>query len=264
MGRKRPLVDLAAAALAPLTREQVIARIACGDVLVDGERVREPQRRVDEGAAVSLAATPRFVSRAGLKLQHAVSLWDLPVRGRTFIDAGCSTGGFTDCLLQNGAARVYAVDVGLNQIDYRLRRDARVVVRERTNVASLTRADFEAAPDAAVADLSFRSLRGAAAHLLSLVSAGWIVALAKPQFEWKQPGGSFDGVVRDPRIVAEVLTALVRDLWAEGARLVRAAISPVRGRQGNVEVLLDLQSRASTGLDEAEGRLREALDQLVS
>jgi 23S rRNA (cytidine1920-2'-O)/16S rRNA (cytidine1409-2'-O)-methyltransferase len=264
MGRKRPLVELASAALAPLTREQVIARIVCGDVLVGGERVREPRRSVDEDARITLAASPRFVSRAGLKLEHAVSLWHLPVRGKTFIDAGCSTGGFTDCLLQGGALRVYAVDVGLNQLDYALRRDARVVARERTNVASLTAADFDVQPNAAVADLSFRSLRIAAAHLLSLVSDGWIVALAKPQFEWRQPRGGFDGVVRDPRVVAEVLTALVRDLWAEGACLSRAVVAPVRGRRGNVEVLLDLRSRAPGGLDAAEGRLREALDELVS
>jgi 23S rRNA (cytidine1920-2'-O)/16S rRNA (cytidine1409-2'-O)-methyltransferase len=218
---------------------------------------------VDEGAAISLSDQRRFVSRAGLKLEHAVALWGLPVAGRTFVDAGCSTGGFTDCLLQNGALRVYAVDVGRNQLDYRLRRDGRVVVREGTNVLSLSHADFDRRPDAAVADLSFRSLRSAAAHLLSLVSGGWIVALAKPQFEWRTPRGEFDGVVRDRRVVADVLVALVRDLWSEGAFLERAAPAPIRGRRGNVEVLLDLRSEARGSLAAAEGRLGQALDQLV-
>lgn len=263
MGRKRPLAQLAAKALAPLTRDQIVARIVCGEVLVDGERVRNPRTLVDEEAAIALAEPRRFVSRAGLKLQHAVSLWQLPVRGRSFIDAGCSTGGFTDCLLQNGARRVYAVDVGRNQLDYRLRRDARVVAWERTNVIDLRPADFDEAPSAAVADLSFRSLRRAAAHLLSLASDGWIVALAKPQFEWRRPREGFDGVVRDAAVVADVLASLVSDLWAEGAYLARAAVAPLRGRRGNVEVLLDLRRSAQGSAQAAESCLRQALDELV-
>lgn len=263
MARKRPLAELAARALASLTREQVIARIVCGEVLVDGERARDPRQLVDESATITFAEPGRFVSRAGHKLQHAVSLWSLPVSGRVFVDAGCSTGGFTDCLLQNGARRVYAVDVGRNQLDYRLRRDPRVVARESTNVIDLRPADFDVAPAAAVADLSFRSLRHAAAHLLSLVGEGWIVALAKPQFEWRRPDAGFDGVVREAATVAEVLAALVSDLWAEGVFLARAVAAPLRGRRGNVEVLLDLRGCPQGTWESAQGCLREALDQLV-
>ncbi len=263
MGRKLPLVQVASRVLASLSRDQVVARIVCGEVLVAGERVRDPRRLVDEDAEITLRQLRRFVSRAGFKLEHAVSLWQLPVGGLSFIDAGCSTGGFTDCLLHNGARRVYAVDVGSNQLDYRLRRDPRVVVRERTNVIDLRLADFDETPSAAVADLSFRSLRTAAVHLLSLVSEGWLVALAKPQFEWRRPGLGFDGVVRDPAVVADVLAGLVGDLWAEGAFLCRATVAPLRGRRGNVEVLLDLRLRAECSLEGAQQRLRQALDQLV-
>ncbi len=263
MGRKLPLASVAAAALAPMTREQVTARILCGELLVAGERVRDPKRLVDEDAAISLEQARRFVSRAGLKLEHAVRLWELPVIGGVFIDAGCSTGGFTDCLLQNGARRVFAVDVGRNQLDYGLRRDPRVAVLEGTNVMDLRRETFEEPPRAAVADLAFRSLRGAARHLLSLVTGGWIAALAKPQFEWGTPGETFDGVVRDAGTVREVLTSLVRDLWAEGAFLLRATVVPVRGRRGNTEVMLELRDRADWQPADAELRLREALDQVV-
>jgi len=263
MGRKRLLSSVVAAALAPLSREQVIARILCGEVLVDGERVRDPKQLVDEDAAISLSESRRFVSRAGWKLEHVVRLWRLPIEGGAFVDAGCSTGGFTDCLLQNGARRVYAVDVGRNQLDYRLRRDSRVVVMEATNVMDLRGESFEDPPGAAVADLSFRSLRRAAAHLLSLARDRWVLALAKPQFEWNGPRERFDGVVRGAHSIAGVLRALVRDLWGEGVFLSRASVAPVRGRRGNVEVLLDLRAVADWGLPDAERLLEEALDQLV-
>ncbi len=263
MSRKLPLARVAAAALAPLSREEVSARILCGEVLVAGERVRDPKRLVDADAEIRLQEPRRFVSRAGLKLDHVVRLWELPVSGGVFVDAGCSTGGFTECLLRSGARRVYAVDVGRNQLDYALRRDPRVVALEGTNVMDLRRATFEEPPRAAVADLAFRSLRGAARHLLRLVTDGWLVALAKPQFEWIRPARAFDGVVRDAAVVRDVLLALVRDLWAEGAFLMRASVVPLRGRRGNAEVMLELRVQADWGLEEAERRLREAVDQVV-
>jgi 23S rRNA (cytidine1920-2'-O)/16S rRNA (cytidine1409-2'-O)-methyltransferase len=260
----RPLADLAAAALAPLSREQVVARILCGEILVDGERVRDPRRPLSESCVIVLRERRGFVSRAGDKLDHAVRTWSLPVLGGVFVDAGCSTGGFTDCLLSHGAARVYAVDVGRNQIDYRLRTDPRVVVLEGVNVMSLTGEGLAPRPAAVVADLSFRSLRGAAGHLLSVALDGWMVALAKPQFEWSRAPESFDGVVREKPVVVEVLSELVADLWREGARLARAAVSPVRGRRGNIEVLLELRRSVDGEVDAAVSRLRSALDQLLA
>jgi 23S rRNA (cytidine1920-2'-O)/16S rRNA (cytidine1409-2'-O)-methyltransferase len=264
MARLRPLADLAAAALAPLSREQVVARILCGEVLVDGERVRDPKRLLRESCAIVLRERHGFVSRAGDKLDHAVRAWSLPVTGGVFVDAGCSTGGFTDCLLAHGATRVYAVDVGRNQLDYRLRTDPRVVVLEGVNVMSLTGEALAPRPAAVVADLSFRSLRGAAGHLLSLGLDGWMVALAKPQFEWSRAPASFDGVVRDKPVVAKVLSELVIDLWREGARLGRAVVSPVRGRRGNVEVLLELRRSVAGDVDGAVSRLLSALDELLA
>ncbi len=221
-------------------REEHLARILCGEVLVDGECVRDPKRPVPADAELTGAPARRYVSRGGYKLEAALAAWEPQVRGLCFIDAGSSTGGFTDCLLQQGAALVYAVDVGRNQLDFRLRRDPRVVVLERTSVADLTAETFPRAPSAAVADLSFRSLRGAARRLLALVSRGWMIALVKPQFEWRAPERSFRGVVRDPARRAQILTELVSDLAAEGVYVTHAMPSPLPGRRGNREVLFRL------------------------
>lgn len=212
--------------------------VLCGEVYVSGERVKDPKALVSAGAAVSLSPR-RYVSRGGEKLAAALRSWQLPVAGKVFLDAGASAGGFTDCLLQHGAAVVHAVDVGYNQLDFRLRRDPRVVVHERTNILSVQH--LEPPADAAVADLSFRSLTGVAAHVLSLTNEGWCVALLKPQFEWREPEEDFAGVVRDPERISSIVRETLERLRAEGAYAERLMPSPIRGRRGNREVLVLLR-----------------------
>jgi 23S rRNA (cytidine1920-2'-O)/16S rRNA (cytidine1409-2'-O)-methyltransferase len=187
------------------------------------------------------------VSRGAEKIAGAIQRWRVPVSGRVWLDAGSSTGGFTDYLLQNGARFVHAVDVGYNQLDYRLRRDPRVGTHERTNIAGVGRADLTPAPDAAVADLSFRSLRGVARHIIELTNDRLAIALAKPQFEWRNPAPEFDGVIESRDDCREVMLELIRGLAAEGVVVLRMAPSPIRGRRGNAEFFFMLTDASSGG-----------------
>jgi 23S rRNA (cytidine1920-2'-O)/16S rRNA (cytidine1409-2'-O)-methyltransferase len=216
------------------SREELLSLVLCGDVRVDGACIRDPREPVRSDATISVER-PRYVGRGGVKLEHAIRAWSLPVAGRVFLDAGSSTGGFTDCLLQHGARAVHAVDVGYNQLDYRLRDDARVHVHERTNVMQIDALDPR--PHAAVADLSFRSLRGAARRIVDLTTDGLAVLLIKPQFEWEDAPPSFDGTVPDEEIAA-ILRATLDGLRDEGLLACALEESPIRGRKGNREFLL--------------------------
>lgn len=238
--KKRPrstsLLDLLTVLYPETPRERLFGRVLCGDVQVDGSVFRDPKVMVPPDAEIVLSSK-RFVSRGGFKLDPVLEAWGLEVGGKVFLDAGCSTGGFTDALLQRGARLVHAVDVGTAQLDWKLRSDPRVLVREGTNVMALESLDPR--PHAAVADLSFRSLRGAAARILSLTTEGWMVALLKPQFEWLNPPPEFQGIVPDDK-VEEILDVLARDLGAEGVQMTERLPSAVRGRKGNQEFLARL------------------------
>lgn len=234
--RTLALLDLLVALFPETPRERLFSRVLCGDVLVDGAVLRDPKVRVSAEAEVVLSSK-KFVSRGGFKLDPVLDAWRVPVEGLVFLDAGCSTGGFTDALLQRGARLVHAVDVGSGQLDWKLRADPRVKVLEGTNVMALESLDPR--PDAAVADLSFRSLRGAASRILNLTGQGWLIALVKPQFEWMDPPPEFQGVVPDNRL-EEILGVLEHDLRLEGVALTDRAPSSVRGRKGNQEFLARL------------------------
>ena len=149
---------------------------------------------------------PKYVSRGGFKLEKALSEFGMDVTGLVMLDAGSSTGGFTDCLLQNGAKAVHSVDVGFNLLDFKIRNDSRVVVHEKQNIMTLTKEALVPAPQAAVADLSFRSIKGAASHILDLVGDTWLIALIKPQFEVPKWQENFFGVVDDPDLMRQTLT----------------------------------------------------------
>ena len=217
-----------------IDHKELYARILCGEVIVGGETVKDPNRMVDPRQPVRFIGKS-FASRGGEKLNAALDAWNLHVEGKIFVDAGSSTGGFTDCLLRRGAKCVHAVDVGYNQLAYGLRSDRRVISHERVNIMEVEFLD--PAPDAAVADLSFRSLRGAAKHILSLTTERWMVALVKPQFEWRVPDSSFTGVVEDPSHVRVILDDLIDDLRREAVRAELIIESPIRGRKGNREFL---------------------------
>ncbi len=236
------LLDRLCAIYPERDREQLLALVLCGDVSVGGECIRDPQRRISADADVSVSAR-RYVGRGALKLEHAIDRWSLPVSEQVFLDAGASSGGFTDCLLQHGASLVHAVDVGWNQLDYRLRRDPRVRVHERTNIMDVKRLDPQ--PAAAAVDLSFRSLRGAASHAFDLVGRTWAVLLVKPQFEWREAPESFDGTVPDA-FLGEILSRTLGALADEDLPLADLCESPVRGRKGNREFLLLVRTGGET------------------
>lgn len=230
------------------TRSRARALILAGDVLVNGVPATRAGTFVSDRDRIELRQRPRFVSRGGEKLAHALDVCRIDVRGRVCADIGASTGGFTDCLLQAGAVRVYAIDVGYGQLDPRLREDPRVVVMERTNARYLER--LPEPVSLVTVDVSFISLKlmlPVAARLLE--PGGWCVALIKPQFE----AGRQEvrrGVVRDPsihrRVLKEVLTAAV-EVGFEVRGLTK---SPLLGPAGNVEFLACLQrSEAGDGSD---------------
>lgn len=239
--RRVPLIELLKA-LHPGSKEKELrAQVLRGNVSVSGEKVVKPGTPVRPDALVHIRPAPGFVSRGGDKLQAAIREWNVQCGGTVWIDAGCSTGGFTDCLLQNGASLVYSVDVGEGQLDWRLRGDARVKAMERTNIMSLNRNDLDPLPGCAVADLSFRSLQGAARHILGLTIEGWGIFLVKPQFELRRPSPAFHGIVRDHDEVRVIVEGLVQRLAVEGVTVERRIPSPIPGRKGNREFLFLLR-----------------------
>ncbi len=217
--------------------EKARAAVLARDVLVEGEPAMRPAAAVAEDVRIELVRPPRYVSRGGEKLEHALRHFDLDVRGLVALDVGASTGGFTDCLLQHGATRVYAVDVGYGQLAYRLRQDARVVVIERTNIRDLTALPGEAdAPALATIDVSFIGLEKVVPAVLRLLApGGQIVALVKPQFQALRSEVGRGGVVKDPLVHATVLGRVVAWAADEGLRFGGLTTSPLRGPAGNSE-----------------------------
>ncbi len=221
------------------SREQAQALIMAGDVLVDGEPVTKPAAQVAETVTLELRQPLPYVSRGGLKLAGALRDFGLDVTGLTMLDIGASTGGFTDCLLQAGARRVYAIDVGYGQLDWRLRQDPRVRVLERTNIRYLD--DLPEVADAAVIDVSFISLTLVIPAVLKLTRPdAWILALVKPQFEAGREQVGRGGVVKDPAVHRAVLRKVAN--WAEARGLVVRGItvSPLLGPAGNREFFIHL------------------------
>ena len=226
------------------SRDQAKRAILAGQVRVNAQTARKPSDAVKPGDTLTVAVPEKFVSRGGLKLEHALEYFHVDVAGQTAIDLGASTGGFTDCLLQRGAVKVFAVDVGRGQLAWKLRRDARVVVMEKTNARLLTPAGFPApfAPaDLAVTDCSFISLRKILPPAVALLRAGGkIVALIKPQFEaGKKEADRGAGVIRDPAVHQRVLREL-NEFVAEQPGLAWRGVteSPLLGPAGNKEFLV--------------------------
>jgi len=226
------------------SREKAQRAIMAGSVRVNGQVARKASESVRAEDEVTLAAPEKFVSRGGLKLEHGLDHFGLTVTGMTAVDLGASTGGFTDCLLQRGAARVYAVDVGQGQLAWKLRQDPRVVVMEKTNARTLTPAQFSAPytpAELAVIDCSFISLRKILPPAIALLQpSGKILALIKPQFEaGKAEADRGAGVIRDPAVHARVLDELRQFVVAElGAGWRGVVESPILGPAGNREFLV--------------------------
>jgi 23S rRNA (cytidine1920-2'-O)/16S rRNA (cytidine1409-2'-O)-methyltransferase len=222
------------------TRSKAQALVMAGDVLADGKTVIKAGTLVDENAELSVAGPPRFVGRGGIKLDHALDVFNLDVSDAVAADIGASTGGFTDCLLQRGAGRVYAIDVGYGQLDYRLRQDPRVVVMERVNARYAV--DIPEKVAIIVMDVSFISVEKvipSAAELLK--DSGNMVVLLKPQFEAKKAEVGRGGIVKDPDVHARVLGRFVKWVVGSGFRLRGLAASPVEGASGNREFFVLLR-----------------------
>ena len=228
------------------SREQARRLIMAGAVVAGEQRADKPGTLVDPATAVRLKADTRspYVSRGGHKLAGGLKDFGLDVTGVTALDVGASTGGFTDCLLQHGAAKVFAVDVGYGQLAWSLRQDPRVVNLERRNIRSLAPDELTPTPSLAVIDASFISLTLVIPHVISLiVDKGEIVSLVKPQFEVGKGRVGKGGVVRDPALHAEVLADL--QARADGWQLEVKGVteSPLRGPKGNKEFFLYVQKR---------------------
>ncbi len=245
-GKKKRAIELLQKQFPQYDRTTLLSFIAAKHVRIGGEGVSDPNQLFTQELEGELTI-PKYVSRGGLKLEHALSVWNIPVKDLTFIDAGSSTGGFTDCLLQHGAKRVYSVDVGYNQLDYRLRVHPDVVVYEKKNIMHLT--NEEAQADAAVADLSFRSISHAASHILNLTNQKWMISLIKPQFEIENGPHDFNGVIQDRSLLFDTLCNVWGTLQEEGVHLQKIISSPIHGRKGNREFLALLSFEQ--GLDKA-------------
>lgn len=229
--------------LAP-SREKAKAVIMAGSVYVDGQKEDKAGSVFDEESAqieVRGHALP-YVSRGGLKLEKALQVFPITLTDKICMDIGASTGGFTDCMLQNGAAKVYSVDVGYGQLDWKLRQDERVVCMEKTNFRYMTPEDIPDILDFASVDVSFISLDKILTPAYALLKEqGEMVALIKPQFEAGREKVGKKGVVRDPKVHEEVVSKIVRHADEVSFEVLDLSYSPIRGPEGNIEYLIHLK-----------------------
>ena len=247
--KERLDVMLVSRGLAP-TREKAARLIMAGHVEVDGRRADKAGALVDESAPVAVAAQQKFVSRGGDKLAPVLDAFGVSPRGRICLDIGASTGGFTQCLLERGASRVYAVDAGHGQLDAGLRVDGRVVVMEKTNARHLVAAAFPDPPDLVTVDVSFISLEKVLPAVYRVLApAGEAVALVKPQFEVGKGLVGKGGVVRDPAYHHAVVSRVARFAVLHGWHVRGVAASPLRGPKGNREFFLYLCKTGRTLAD---------------
>ncbi|MCS1350791.1 TlyA family RNA methyltransferase [Mechercharimyces sp. CAU 1602] len=226
------------------SREQAKRAIMAGIVFVEQERVDKPGTKISTDATVTVTERLHpYVSRGGLKLEGSIKRFQLDLQGRIVIDIGASTGGFTDCALQNGALSVYAIDVGYGQLAWKLRQHPQVIVMERTNFRHMKPEDLQGpTPNFATIDVSFISLSHILPPLYRMLQAdGEVVALIKPQFEAGRDAVGKKGIVRDPATHRDVLTKVTRMAMEIGYDVLGLAPSPIRGGEGNVEFLAYLK-----------------------
>jgi 23S rRNA (cytidine1920-2'-O)/16S rRNA (cytidine1409-2'-O)-methyltransferase len=237
---------LVARGLAP-TRQKAQAMILAGQISVDGRRIDKAGTSVDGDADVQVAGPPiPYVSRGGLKLEAALDAFAIDPRGRVCLDVGASTGGFTDCLLQRGARRVYAVDVGRGQLDARLRNDPRVIAREKVNARYLDRAVVPEPAEVATMDVSFISVRLILPAVAPLLSPdGFLIVLVKPQFEAGRGEVPRGGVVKSQEVRGRVVKEVEEAGRGLGLEPVGSIPSPVLGARGNQEFLLAFRAPRS-------------------
>ncbi|MGI6093830.1 MAG: TlyA family RNA methyltransferase [Lachnospiraceae bacterium] len=229
------------------SREKAKAIIMAGHVFVEGQREDKAGSMFPDTAAIEVRGEgPKYVSRGGLKLEKAMTHFGVELDGKICMDVGASTGGFTDCMLQNGAVKVYAVDVGYGQLDWKLRQDERVIVMEKTNIRYVLPEQIEDAIDFASIDVSFISLTKVLLPVRNLLTPdGQIVCLIKPQFEAGREKVGKKGVVRDPAVHEEVIRKVIAYASEISLAVRNLEFSPIKGPEGNIEYLLYLQKMPS-------------------
>ena len=260
MAKKRLDVILTEGGYAP-SREKAKIMLMSGIVYVNGEKEDKPGTMFNpEEIHIEVRGeTLRYVSRGGLKLEKALAVFPIDLKGKICMDIGASTGGFTDCMLQNGAAAVYSIDVGYVQLDWKLRSDPRVTCMEKTNFRYLKPEELPGTPDFASCDVSFISLSKilpAASEILP--EKAQMVCLIKPQFEAGREKVGKKGVVRDPAVHREVIEAAIGYAGESGFRLLGLDFSPIRGPEGNIEYLMYLEKGTP-----ADGDLSKQIAALV-
>lgn len=251
------------------SREKARAIIMSGNVYVNGQKEDKAGSMFEmTGLGLEVRDTgQKYVSRGGLKLEKAIKAWEISLEGLVCMDIGASTGGFTDCMLQNGAVKVYSVDVGHGQLDWKLRSDPRVVCMEKTNFRYMQPQDVQEKPDFASVDVSFISLTKILIPARNLLrDEGRMVCLIKPQFEAGREKVGKKGVVRDPTVHREVIHKVIDFADSIGFEVLRLDYSPIKGPEGNIEYLVQIrkdgprcQALAELGEQEAEAGLKELL-----
>ncbi len=240
------------------SREKAKRAVMAGEVKVNGKTVTKPAQKIDEDVAIEIKQKPPYVSRGGLKLEKGLKVFDFPVKDKTFLDIGASTGGFTDCLLKNGAAKVYAIDVGYGQLDFNLRNDERVEVLERTNFRKLKDGVITELADGSVMDVSFISillmLEKIKEHTKEDALNIWLI---KPQFEAGKEKVGKHGIIKDPKIHKEVLQEIILKVQQAGFSVLGLDVSPVKGQKGNTEFLLFTKNRTPQEIIDYRERINE-------
>ena len=244
------------------SREKAKAYIMAGNVFVDGVREDKAGSSFDEGVQIEVKGLAmKYVSRGGFKLEKAVDQFGVNLEGKTCMDVGSSTGGFTDCMLQNGAVKVFAIDVGTNQLAWKLRTDERVVSMEKTNIRYVTPEDIGQLVEFVSIDVAFISLTKVLAPVYGLMAENAeIVCLIKPQFEAGREKVGKKGVVRDKKVHEEVIVAVTSFAVATGFELLRLDYSPIKGPEGNIEYLL----YAKKNERDAEGVRNDSLQAILA
>lgn len=231
------------------SREKAKALIMTGAVFVNEQREDKAGSTFPADAAIEIKGkSMKYVSRGGYKLEKAVESWQVPLEGKICMDVGSSTGGFTDCMLQNGARRVYAIDVGTNQLAWKLRQDERVISMEKTNIRYVTAQDVPEQIGFASIDVAFISLTKVLLPVRELLEEnGRVVALVKPQFEAGREKVGKKGVVRDRRVHLEVICKIMDYALDAGFHILELGFSPIKGPEGNIEYLLYLEKTQENG-----------------
>ena len=250
-------------ALAP-SREKAKAYIMAGDVYVDGQKEDKAGTMFPETVKIEVRGnTLPYVSRGGLKLEKAMKNFDVTLKDKVCMDVGASTGGFTDCMLQNGAVKVYSIDVGYGQLDWKLRNDPRVVCMEKTNIRYVVPEDMEGPADFSSIDVSFISLTKVLLPVRNLLTEeGEIVCLIKPQFEAGREKVGKKGVVRDPAVHQEVIEKVRDYAMSISMEPCHLSFSPIKGPEGNIEYLLHLKKHPE-GIQVSDS-LQVSVEEVVS